>query len=365
MKIYTNNPANTFVQSAVAMADLAGFHLEIVIMTEEARKDKAFAAKHLTGKFPLLELDDGNVLFESSAIAQFFARQGKGLYGADIFEEAQCDQWIGFAQTNIWPSLYPVIGPVFGFSVASPGDFNAGISKLKSQAKIINTHLNGKSFLVGDNVTVADVTLAFSLLIPFQTVLDAGFRKGMPNLAAWFERVINLPSCVKAAGYIKMCDKALKPFDPKAKPTVVPAAAPKKEEKAAEKKDDVEMDDLFGDDDEEDAEAAKKAAAEAKAKAQKKKKVVIAMSLVMLEVKPLDSETNLDDLAAKIFAEVKQEGLFWKTEYKKEPVAFGIYKLVVGFSCEDEKVSVDDIVEKIEAYEEEVQSVEILAFNKI
>ena len=115
------------------------------------------------------------------------------------------------------------------------------------------------------------------------------------------------------------------------------------------------MDDLFGDDNEEDAEAAKAAAAAIKAAAAgKKKKEVIAMSLVMLEVKPLDDTTSLDDLAKKIFAEITQEGLFWKTEYKKEPVAFGIFKLIIGFSCEDEKVSVDDIVEKIEALEEYV-----------
>jgi translation elongation factor EF-1beta len=113
------------------------------------------------------------------------------------------------------------------------------------------------------------------------------------------------------------------------------------------------MDDLFGDDNEEDAEAAKAAAAAVKAAAAgKKKKEVIAMSLVMLEVKPLDDTTSLDDLAKKIFAEIIQDGLFWKTEYKKEPVAFGIFKLIIGFSCEDEKVSVDDVVEKIEALEE-------------
>ena len=119
-----------------------------------------------------------------------------------------------------------------------------------------------------------------------------------------------------------------------------------------------ELDDLFGGDDE--------PAAKPKIEIKKKKKVVIAMSLVMLEVKPLDSDTNLDDLAKKIFSEITQEeGLFWKTEYKKEPVAFGIFKLIIGFSCEDEKVSVDDIVERIEGLEELVQSVEITAFNKI
>jgi translation elongation factor EF-1beta len=89
------------------------------------------------------------------------------------------------------------------------------------------------------------------------------------------------------------------------------------------------------------------------------------MSIVMLEVKPLDDTVDLDVLAKKLIAEITMDGLFWKTDYKKEPVAFGIFKLIVGFSLEDEKVSVDDIVEKIEAYEELVQSVEIACFNKI
>jgi hypothetical protein len=59
--------------------------------------------------------------------------------------------------------------------------------------------------------------------------------------------------------------------------------------------------DLFGDDDG-DAEAAKKAAAAAKEAAKKKKKEVKAMSLVMLDVKPMDDTVNLDDLAQKIFS---------------------------------------------------------------
>jgi elongation factor 1-beta len=135
----------------------------------------------------------------------------------------------------------------------------------------------------------------------------------------------------------------------------------KKEEKKA---DDDEMD-LFGSDDD-DGEAAKKAAQAVKDASKKKaKKVVIAMSLVMLEVKPVDDQTNLDDLAQRLFTTIKQDGLFWKTEYKKEPVAFGIFKLIVGFSLEDDKVSVDDVVEKIEELDDAVQSVEIAVFNKI
>mmetsp|Transcript_27651 Transcript_27651/g.20065 ORF Transcript_27651/g.20065 Transcript_27651/m.20065 type:complete len:187 (+) Transcript_27651:30-590(+) len=99
--------------------------------------------------------------------------------------------------------------------------------------------------------------------------------------------------------------------------------------------------DLFGDDNEDDA----KAAAEAKAKAtaaKKPKKVLIEKSLVIFDVKPWGEETNLDEMAKAILA-IEMDGLFWKTEYKKEPVAFGIYMIKIGCTVEDAKVSVDDL----------------------
>lgn len=81
-------------------------------------------------------------------------------------------------------------------------------------------------------------------------------------------------------------------------------------------------------------------------------------------MKPYEAETNLDELAKKILA-IELDGLFWKTEYKKAPIAYGVEKLVIGCVIEDAKVSADDLQEKIEAFEDEVQSVDIAAFNKI
>jgi translation elongation factor EF-1beta len=81
-------------------------------------------------------------------------------------------------------------------------------------------------------------------------------------------------------------------------------------------------------------------------------------------VKPYEAETNLDELAKKIL-EISMDGLFWKAEYKKAPIAYGVEKLIIGAVVEDAKVSTDDLQEQIEAFEEEVQSVDILAFNKI
>ena len=126
--------------------------------------------------------------------------------------------------------------------------------------------------------------------------------------------------------------------------------------------------DPFADDDEDD-EDAKLAALELKhkaavAKAGKVKKEVIAKSIVIFEVKPWGEDTDLDELAKMVLA-TEMDGLVWKTEYKKAPIAYGVFKLVIGCVIEDAKVSTDDLQEKIEAFEEHVQSVDIASFNKL
>lgn len=103
-----------------------------------------------------------------------------------------------------------------------------------------------------------------------------------------------------------------------------------------------------------------------KAQAKKgKKPPPIAKSLVLFEIKPWGPDEDLDALAKKVIAEVKMDGLLWKTEFKKEPVAFTVWKLIMGCTIEDDKVSTDDLIEQIEAFEDNVQSVDIAAFNKV
>ncbi|KAH9163890.1 hypothetical protein LEN26_000288 [Aphanomyces euteiches] len=160
-----------------------------------------------------------------------------------------------------------------------------------------------------------------------------------------------------AAAPAKPAAKAAAP----AKPSTPKAATPAK--KAADDDDD----DLFGDDDEEEDEAAKEAAkkrAEA-AKANKKEKPKpIERSQVVIEVKPWEAETDLEELAAKI-KEVEVDGLTWGEGHKLVPVAFGIKKLLIQCIIIDDKVLMDDITEAIEAFEDYVQSVDIASMNKM
>merc|ERR1711988_973375 len=140
------------------------------------------------------------------------------------------------------------------------------------------------------------------------------------------------------------------------------APAPAKKEESED--DDV---DLFGsdDDEEEDAEKDKvrqeRLAAYAAKKA--KKPALIAKTSVLLDVKPWDDETDMDAMLKSVKT-IEQDGLLWGAS-KLVPVGYGISKLSIVCVVEDEKVSIEELQEKIEAFEDFVQSCDVASMQKI
>ncbi|XP_071113189.1 elongation factor 1-delta-like isoform X2 [Haliotis cracherodii] len=130
--------------------------------------------------------------------------------------------------------------------------------------------------------------------------------------------------------------------------------------------DDDDDDDMFGSDDEEEAAELEKLKAERVAayKAKKASKpTLIAKSNLILEVKPWDDETDMKELEQKV-RQVSTDGLKWGSS-KLVPVGYGINKLQIMCVVEDDKVGTDFLEESITAYEDFVQSVDVVAFNKI
>merc|ERR1711874_753311 len=116
---------------------------------------------------------------------------------------------------------------------------------------------------------------------------------------------------------------------------------------------------------EEDAEAARVREERLKAYAEKKsaKPGPIAKSQIMLDVKPWDDETDMKAMEDAVRT-IEMDGLRWGAS-KLNPVGFGIQKLSILCTVEDAKVSVDDLSEKIQEFEDFVQSVDVAAFNKV
>ena len=204
----------------------------------------------------------------------------------------------------------------FGFT-DDKTTFENAVKTIKEQVKILNMHLEEKSWLVGDKLTLADIVTFNALIIPFSFVLDGGFRKAMPHAAAWFLKISKLPVVTRTAGYVKWVGagqeqaaaaggkaaqggkKAAAPKENKKEAAPKKAeAAPKATPAAAAEADEF---DPFAEDPAADAAAAEamKAKGEA-ANAAKKKAAPIAKSIIVWEVKPWGEETDLDALAAKI-----------------------------------------------------------------
>ncbi len=77
------------------------------------------------------------------------------------------DQWIDFNQTAINPQLYPVIKGVFGWGAIDQTVFNDAVKELKQNVTILNVALQGKDYLVGNHLTVADLVVMNSLILAF------------------------------------------------------------------------------------------------------------------------------------------------------------------------------------------------------
>ena len=102
-----------------------------------------------------------------------------------------------------------------------------------------------------------------------------------------------------------------------------------------------------------------------KAYAEKKSKkpALIAKTSVLFDIKPWDDETDMDAML-KACKSVEMDGLVWGAN-KLVPVGYGINKLQLMCVVEDEKVSIDELQEKICEFEDFVQSVDVAAMNKI
>jgi elongation factor 1-beta len=61
---------------------------------------------------------------------------------------------------------------------------------------------------------------------------------------------------------------------------------------------------------------------------------------------------------------VEKDGLVWGAS-KLVPVGFGIKKLQINLVVEDEKVSLDELQEEIEGFEDYVQSSDVQAMQKL
>jgi len=199
----------------------------------EAPTDKQQGAE---GKMPVLETDEG-CIFSTNAIARYVARMRRdtGVYGQTFIESGAIDGWVEFCQHELEVPLCVWVYPKLGIFEEVPRATEQAKLDVAKALTILNKHLESNTFMVGHQVTLADITIACSLLDGFVHVMDKAYRDQFPNLVRWFETCVSQPQFQKVLGSVTMLGEkgAKKEAAPK-KEATPKKEAPKKEEKKAE-----------------------------------------------------------------------------------------------------------------------------------
>jgi glutathione S-transferase len=152
-----------------------------------ATRTPEYLAKNPNGKVPLLELDDGRRLAESGAILCYLA-EGTPFLPADHWLRAQTLQWMFFEQYSHEPCI-AVARFIRGWlphdhprQVEVPALLQKGVQALS----VMEQHLAGRDWFVGDSYGLADIALyAYT-----HCAGDGGFElSAFPNICAWLDRV--------------------------------------------------------------------------------------------------------------------------------------------------------------------------------
>jgi glutathione S-transferase len=144
------------------------------------------------GKIPVLV--DGDVtLTESAAIVMYLAEKyrDRGLLPADLGERAQVYRWAMFAVTELEQPLWRITRHtrLYPEDKRLPDDVTLASQEFVAMAAVLDRHMEGRQFIVGDRVTVADCITAYTL--------DWGNERrlidGCPQLCAYLERMYARP----------------------------------------------------------------------------------------------------------------------------------------------------------------------------
>jgi len=145
-------------------------------------------------RVPTLVLDDGRPLAESGAILWYFG-EGTRFVPDDRYERAHILQWMFFEQYDHEPAI-----AVVRFWVAYSGRPEAYADRLEERTTAgyralaaMERHLDGREFLVGSRLSLADIALYAYTHVAEEGGFDLG---AYPAVRAWLARVAAVPGHV-------------------------------------------------------------------------------------------------------------------------------------------------------------------------
>jgi len=212
-KIYAY-PGNVNSQKAQIAGLYGGINIE---MSENFKigvdnKTPEFLKWNPNGQVHTMVGPDGPV-WESNAMARYVARKGsdKALLGSNDYEASCVDQWIEWTRSKLETVGWTLLAPILGYKEYDAKAHDQAKIDLIKALEIMNAGLEGKKFLVGNRITLADIINVVVLKAVFTLLIPLAELKHVSNVVGWFKNCVAEPHIKAVIGEIAYCEKEAAP----------------------------------------------------------------------------------------------------------------------------------------------------------
>ena len=196
-------PTSPRAAKVIALVDHLKLDCEFrtVDLFKGEQQQPEFAALNPNRRMPVLE-EDGFVLWESNAILQYLAskRPELGLWPADARGQADVSRWCNWESAHWTPAcavlaFERVVKKLSGQGEPNPAEVARGEGLIRQFAAVLDGHLRGRKWLLGDALTIADFTVGSSLMMAAAGNYPVADFAG---IARWYRALGTLPAWKKA-----------------------------------------------------------------------------------------------------------------------------------------------------------------------
>jgi glutathione S-transferase len=193
MRLYGLAPTRS-LRALWALQELdAEFEFVTVNLLAGEHRRPEFLRINPAGKVPVL-VDGDLVLTESAAIVMYLAEKyrDKGLIPADLTLRAHVYRWVMFAVTELEQPLWRIARhtTLYPEDKRLPADIALASQDFIDMAAVLDRHLEGRLFIVGDGMTIADCVTAYVIDWANEQHLIDHF----PQLRAYLARMYARPT---------------------------------------------------------------------------------------------------------------------------------------------------------------------------
>ncbi len=205
MKFYTSvGPNPRVVKLFMAEKGITLPEVEVDLRGGENRREPYASQVNPAGQTPALELDDGSVLTEITAICEYLDElyPDPPLVGTTAEERAKTRMWTRRVDLKICEPLTNGFRWAEGLPLFEPRmrclpEAAAGLKAVAQDGlRWLDPLLEGKSFIAGERITLADILLyAF---LEFGTAVGQPLDPANANVQRWFNAMQARPSVTSA-----------------------------------------------------------------------------------------------------------------------------------------------------------------------